>query len=196
MMDLEDRGTRLHQGYGAARQVTRDPSGQRRFFQCRGAAMSLSRRRAAAERTLSAKTKTRTPSATHSMCVIHASSRRIIRDAKSAFQNTANRRTQRQEEIGRPPDRIHRDKFRWPLHRRREKAIGPAVRGGCGGGNGRSCRRCSRRRRGAGRGIWWRRRRNLERRQSGDSSRPTRGMEKSGRSSGQKTPVRVRASHC
>jgi putative transposase len=39
------------------------------LFECRGAAMSLSRRRAAAERTLSAKTKTRAPSAkTTSSC--------------------------------------------------------------------------------------------------------------------------------
>jgi hypothetical protein len=40
----------------------------RRIFKCRGAVTSLSRRRAAAGRTLSAKTKAHAPSAAHSMC--------------------------------------------------------------------------------------------------------------------------------
>ncbi len=45
-----------------------DPSGHRTSSNCRGAAMSLSRRRAAAERTLSAKTKPRAPSTAHTVC--------------------------------------------------------------------------------------------------------------------------------
>jgi len=111
--DLENLDTRLRQGFGAARppsqhvrkQKTRDSSCQRTFFEVtRGRDVFKSpqgcsgthpvgkdnifwRRRAAANRALSAKTKPRAPSSAHSMCATLGSSRRGIRDARNALHN-------------------------------------------------------------------------------------------------------------